>query len=143
MLISSSSNVGFTIKEIENTIEAAGLPRDSKVILASHSGAYHGLDKTLKYLKRDSYDFRLVKIIMLDNFYFESSTTDLVKEYIDEGVECTGFLTAHNLERYKARFKTKISENVCPIQTKSNHFTAVNKCLSHMFKAIHAFLDPK
>lgn len=142
MLISSSSHVGFTVKEIEAAIEAAGLPEDTKVILAAHSGGYHGLTKTLTYLKGATYKFKIVKITMLDNFYFGYTTTSLIKEFVDQGAECNGFLTAHNEARYENRFKPHLSDEICPIQEKKNHYTAVNKCLESYVKDNICYYDP-
>ena len=142
MLISSSSNVGFTVKEVDNVLAKAGLPINSNIIIAAHSGAYHGLDKTLKYFKKTKHFFKVKKIIMLDNFYFGTSTSSLIKEYVDAGAECNGFLTAHNQTRYNNRFKPYLNESECPIQKKKNHYTAVNKCLESYVKDNICYFDP-
>jgi hypothetical protein len=129
MLISTSSNVGFTVKEIESAIRGVRLKENAKVILVSHSGGYLGLLKTLKYLKKDSYKFKIEKIVMLDNFYFNSSSSSIFKEYFDKGVKCTGFFTEHNSKRLKSRLLKSVGPGVCSIEKRRGHNKSVNQCL--------------
>jgi hypothetical protein len=129
MLISSSSIVGYTIQEIESAISNAGLDKNSKVTLVAHSGGYFGLIKTLNYLKQAPYEFEIEKIVMLDNFYFEAAKTELFKEYLDQGIKCSGFYTQHNQARYIERFRSEITPETCPIEQRTGHNTSVNSCL--------------
>ena len=129
-LISASSNIGFTIKEIESALLSANLAADSKVILASHSGGYVGLLKTLNYLKKSVYTFDISQIIMLDNFYFIKESTSLIKSFLDKGTKCSGYLTAHNSTRFKERFSSTVNSNQCSMKLKVNHNKGVNACLS-------------
>lgn len=129
ILISASSDAGFTVDEINAALKAASLPKNANIVLSSHSGGYVGLIKTLKYLDKKPYEFKIKKIIMLDNFYFSSYDSTLIKSFTDKGVECNGFLTEHNLSRYNQRFANQISNQDCLIDVKEDHFSTVNKCL--------------
>lgn len=130
-LITSSSHISFYADEIQGFLLEANFKEDSEVILVAHSGGYNGLFKTLKKFKNSElpYKFKLKKIILLDNFYFSESATNLYKEYFDQGVECSGFYTAHNEKRYQDRFLRKISKDVCPIEKRIEHNSSVNECL--------------
>lgn len=128
-LVSTSSNVGFSIKEIESSIKKAKLKENAKVILASHSGGYLGLIKTLKNLKKGSYTFKIENIVMLDNFYFSSRSAGLLKEFFDKGVKCTGFYTEHNSKRLKSVLLKKVDSEVCSIEKRRGHNKSVNDCL--------------
>jgi hypothetical protein len=129
MLISSASIVGFTIKEIESALKKANLKKDSEVILVAHSGGYHGLLKTLNYLKKGFYNFKIKKIVMLDNFYFSKKSTEVIKEYFDQGVACSGFYTQHNEARLESRFLSSIDAETCKIEKRHAHNQSVNQCL--------------
>jgi hypothetical protein len=129
MLISPSSDVAYTVDDIKNAIKAASLPENAFVILAAHSGGNVGLLQTLKNLTNQDYKFSIQKISMLDNFYFDSKSTAIIKQFIIQGAECNGFLTLHNEERYKERFLKEIPPSDCNIDFKENHNTTVNKCL--------------
>jgi hypothetical protein len=134
MLISPSSDVGYTIDEINSAIKAASLPADANIILAAHSGGNVGLIKTLKYLGQKPYKFKVKKIIMLDNFYFSAEETPTIKKFISGGAECNGFLTVHNSARYNNRFQNQISSSDCTVDVKGDHYNTVNKCLVQYIK---------
>lgn len=134
MLISTSSNVGFTVKEIESAIKKVRFEDNTKIILVAHSGGFEGLLKTLKYLKNEKYKFEIEKIVMLDNFYFNKGAASIFKEFMDKGVKCSGFLTKHNRERYKLRFKDVIAPNNCSVELRHGHNKSVNDCLAAYVK---------
>jgi hypothetical protein len=123
-LISSSSHLSFDTE----ILEGFGIDSSKELILASHSGGYHGLLNSLSKLKNT--DYKVKKIIMLDNFYFGAASTPLIKHFVDHGSECNGFYTQHNEERYTERFKSTLNYSLCPIQKKTQHNLTVNKCLT-------------
>lgn len=75
-----------------------------ELYFAAHSGGYKGLGETLKNIKPDLIYPK--KIIMLDNFYStQEDFHSLLENSIQEGSHCVGFLTKHNLERYRKYYR--------------------------------------
>ena len=108
----------------------AGLERSlglrfSRVILASHSAGYQGLDATL------SGDLTGVRrIVMLDNFYMEGTLLRAVNTRVGAGAACNGFFTydsRDSIQRHQDAFK-----RVCRLEDHDDtgHFDTINKCLS-------------
>lgn len=88
----------------------------SEVLLASHSGGFVGLHKSLL-----TYSQKIHSIYMLDNFYFGESLTHKIKDFLNKGAKCSGFFTEHNRNRFQTRFKSIIEDKNCPVEKSGSH----------------------
>ena len=123
VLVSYRSGLGLTNADL------AALGREStrtfsKTILASHSGGYVGLGRTL-----DS-GVTAARIVMLDNFFSagRDGLPQKLQRLISAGTGCVGFYTPRNKKNYEAGFKNAIQ---CSIDARAarRHNVTVGACL--------------
>jgi hypothetical protein len=97
----------------------------SKTVLASHSGGYVGLGRTL-----DS-GLTASRVIMLDNFYGAGSDglAQKLQRLISTGAGCAGFYTPHNKKNYDAGYKNTIQCSIDALGSNDQHNPAVGRCL--------------
>lgn len=128
LLVTGSADVGVT-DEILDQLEAQERTRFGRLFLASHSGGYVGLSRTLGRLRRPD------RIVMLDNFYFQEELALAVQQQVAAGAVCVGYFTPHNRERYEARFRPFA---YCPVQALSGqeHNRGVNRCLGRLLNSL-------
>ena len=124
LIVTGAPPSGVSMAQVARLEGALGL-RFSRVVLASHSAGYQGLDATLK-----SGDLTQIgRIIMLDNFYMEGTLLESVAYWVGRGTGCNGFYTfdrRESVQRHQAAFK-----RVCRLEDHDDtgHFNTINKCL--------------
>lgn len=120
-----SSHIGLTMEEMDLILEKANA---KYLIFASHSGGWKGLRNTLLPAKV-SYWEKVTGIWLLDNYYSNSTLANDLERNLGNGFlkeNCYGFVTQHNMERYKASYK-----RICP-KTKTSgvtHSGGVLRCM--------------
>lgn len=100
-----------------------------RIILASHSGGYVGFKASLPYNRKIS------RVVMLDNFYFDSTLSKSVADVVSGGATCGGFHTPHTHASYEKDFKPYLTCSIA-MRREDEHNTAVNDCLD-------AFVDDR
>jgi len=81
------------------------LIKDRDYSLASHSGGYFGLFESLRFNEKENLA-KPQSIYMLHNFYSQvPANLEVLKESLNNNIECLGFLTNHNLDRYKRLYQ--------------------------------------
>ncbi len=120
ILLTSVATVSFSSSELKDILDEYQL---EEVVLASHSGSFRAMNKQL------ASSIKIKDVYLLDNFYGDTSIAKELGDFIeDENLNCRGFLTSHNKDRYTSRYKDNIK---CQVESGSsfNHFTSVGKCL--------------
>ena len=135
VLIMGSSHLGLeqtSILELEALYQRYNLGEFTQYTLAAHSGGYDGLFATL----REAVSLQIPMpeaIIMLDNFYsVQPANTELYRKVLEGGVSCGGFLTDHNLDRYRRLYKNPKCTVIGP--ENQNHNTSVLPTLQKFLK---------
>lgn len=98
----------------------------SSISVASHSGGYVGLLKTLEA------GLAPAKVLMLDNFYGQGGggLASRLQRLISSGARCSGFYTPHNRVNYEAGYKKTVNCAVDGMASDAQHNPAVNRCLN-------------
>jgi hypothetical protein len=125
--LTSSHRTSFGAKQINKLIKTLNLESPVELIIVSHSGGHRGLYKTLKNLNSSAALVSVSRIVMLDNFYMNPEWIDEFQTTMGLGSKCSGFLTTHNENRYKGRFKDKVA---CDVEGPKgfDHYKDVNNC---------------
>ena len=108
VIVLGSSHLGLdqsSILEIEALYQKYNLGEFKQYSVASHSGGYAGLFKTLREALAGHIPMPKT-LIMLDNFYsVQPVNIETYQKVLEHGVSCGGFLTTHNLDRYQRLYK--------------------------------------
>ncbi len=128
LFVTGSPHYGLLKDDIESLATRKFVTSDSGLYLASHSGGYMGLWRTLE--SYESEPKRLLGIFMLDNFYSRKEPfLVLLKSVVGQGVRCIGFLTDHNVERFESLYKKIPCKADGP--EGFSHSGSVSTCLDH------------
>lgn len=126
---------GLSYRELETLLRITGA---KKILLASHSGGWQGLVKTLPQLRRLGAVAVVNGLYLLDNFYSPRRLTRAVNETFDRGFlkyRCFAYTTPHNKSRFQSHFR-----DLCGRPNQVRHFPdgwhnkGVNKCLRDYVK---------
>lgn len=124
LLVTGSSDAAVLDADVDALEKQVGR-RFTRLILASHSGGYAGLNASLPQKRA------VARVIMLDDFYFNDGPDSLahrVAALVDKGAVCDGFYTPHNKVRWEQRFKPYLT---CPVEAfgPNDHDAKVKECL--------------
>ncbi|NCN27170.1 hypothetical protein GW915_06290 [bacterium] len=109
--ILGSSHLCLTMKDLQDLMRASGAKR---LVFASHSGGYDGLQKTLNNIRGSEYIEKVDRVAMLDNFYRPSVKNTLSSVFGAERLPhlISGFFTSHNSSRFQASYGKKLAPKV-------------------------------
>lgn len=123
-----SSDQGLTVDEMDRILEEAGA---SKLIFASHSGGWRGLQYTITPPPKEYWE-KVKAIWMLDNFYSTGLAEDLERNFGLEFLNqhCFAFVTPHRENRQINRFNNHFRE-LCPqvLDSGIGHSNGVVRCM--------------
>ena len=122
-LITGSSDLSVGSEEIRAVERALGA-RFTRIAVAAHSGGADALLPTLAALPR------VDRILMLDDFYFNSSGPyDEIQSYVQRGAACVGFRTGLTESGYQELLKSKLACSVEKYDRDDDHWDKVTECL--------------
>lgn len=133
LFVTASSDLSVSQRSIQRIKTKAGLDF-AKIILASHSGGFTGLNATLSGF--DSVD----GVVLLDTNYFGEAMTLKIKGKLRSDSLCAGFYTSkngtnigHNKEKYDLYFKPHLDEKACLMEQHDGwgHTGGVVECFSY------------
>lgn len=124
LLVTYRSDAAATPKVLAALAEAS-TRTFSSVVLASHSGGYVGLAKTL------AAGVAPTRVVMLDNFYGAGGggLAASLQRLISSGMACSGFRSPHNDDNYEKGYEKAVA---CAIDRRgaNEHNTGVGLCLA-------------
>jgi hypothetical protein len=128
ILVTGSSDIGLSGPQLEAAEKLAG-GSFGRIVLASHSGGFVGLEETLRspsFPKK-----RIRQVLMLDNMY-SSGMREPLRRLTSAGADCSGFYTRQS-DRYWSIVQGYLG--VCRLEDRTAsgdhaHSQSVNACLS-------------